>query len=76
MKEFLAWIEERLATGEGGAPSVEIGWDDATRDYLIVQKFPRKYVDGKFVSQGKEILGCSRSLGRAVELAISGKVYD
>jgi hypothetical protein len=66
MKEFLDWIESRLVTGEGGAGNIRIGWDDATRDYLITQTL---YV-------GFETLGCSKSLERAIELAISGKVYD
>lgn len=68
MKEFLAWIEERLATHEGGAGDIIIGWDDATRDYYVIQK--------SIMKQDRKTLGCSRSLGRAIELAMSGKVYD
>jgi hypothetical protein len=68
MKEFLDWVEGRLATHEGGAGNISIGWDDATRDYIISQR--------KIFSYDYKVLGCSRSLGRAIELAISGKVFD
>lgn len=68
MKEFIAWLEERLATGEGGNPPVYIGWDDATRNYVISQH--------DFSKGSSKMLSCSKSLGKAVELAVSGKVFD
>ena len=67
-KDFIDFIEERLAVHEGGAGSISVGWDDATRDYLVCQH--------NLTSKRDEILGCSHSLGRAIELAISGKKFD
>lgn len=64
---FIKFIEARLAAHEGGAGSIVISWDDATFDYIISQKN---------FQGSSETLGCSRSLNRAVELAISGKKYD
>jgi len=66
--DFIKFIEKRLAVGEGGDGDIRIGWDDATRDYIITQK--------NLNTNNHEILGCSRSLRRAIELAITGKKYD
>ncbi len=66
--DLIAFIEERLAAHEGGAADVRFGYDDATFDYVITQKNSR--------TQNYDILGCSRDLKRAIELAISGKRFD
>ena len=70
INDVLHFIRERLRAGEGGAPSVRIVYDDATSDYLIVQR------DGFGNNKQDLTLGCSRSLARAFELAVSGEVYD
>lgn len=67
--QFVVFIEERLATGEGGAGTIHISWDDATRDYIISQQRFDQF-------RTNEILGCSKYLESAIELAITGKVYD
>ncbi len=64
------FLEERICAHEGGGPPVVIGYDDATFCYLITQN------KGFGKDATNETLGCSRSLGRAFELAISGKVYE
>ncbi len=66
--DFLDFVQERLAAHEGGAGDVRIGYDDATFDYVIIQR--------KSSTGSDEILGCSRSLRRAIELAVSGKKFD
>lgn len=70
MSEILNFLQDRLAAHEGGAPSISIGYDDATFNYIISQK------KGFRKEAPNKILGCSRSLTRAFELAISGQVYD
>lgn len=67
-QQFLDFLHTRLAVHEGGAGAISISWDDATRDYLICQQ--------KLFKGGSETLGCSRSLKQAIELAVSGKVYN
>jgi hypothetical protein len=62
------WIKERLAAHEGGAGSIAIGWDDATRGYVISQCAMYTHID--------EILGWSSRLERAITLAITGQKYD
>lgn len=69
-KHILNFLEERLCIHEGGNPPIIISWDDATRDYIISQK------NGYGPTASQQTLGCSKSLFRAFELAISGKVYD
>lgn len=69
-KQILQFLEERLCVHEGGAPAVQIGYDDATFCYLVTQK------KGFGPDTTNETLGCSRSLGGAFRLAISGKVYE
>ncbi len=60
--DFINFLEERLAAHEGGAGSVYISWDDATRDYIISQK--------RINGGGSDMLGCSRSLRKAIQLAV------
>lgn len=67
-KKIINFLHERLAAHEGGAGSITIGYDDATFDYIISQK--------NLSTKQNETLGCSRSLNRAFELAISGEKYD
>jgi hypothetical protein len=68
-QQFLNFIETRMATHEGGAGAISISWDDATRDWIISQQQLGK-------SGRNETLGCSRNLKRAIELAVTGKIYD
>jgi hypothetical protein len=70
LQQFLDFLETRMATHEGGAGAISISWDDATRDWIISQRNLSK----KFNNQ--ETLGCSRYLKRAIELAVTGKIYD
>lgn len=69
-KHILDFLEEHLSIHDGGNPPIIISWDDATRDYSISQK------NGYGPAASMKTLGCSKSLFRAFELAISGKVYD
>jgi hypothetical protein len=68
LQQFLNFLESRMAIHEGGAGTISISWDDATRDWIISQK--------NLFKNGSETLGCSRYLKRAIELAISGKIYE
>lgn len=68
--DIIQFLKKRLAAYEGGAPSVHISYDDATYNYVISQK---TRFDNK---ADNEILGCSRSLTKAFELAITEKVYE
>ena len=66
--EILNWLQERLCAHEGGAPAVQIGYDDATFHYVITQK------KGFGLEAQNETLGASGSLSRAFKLAISGDI--
>lgn len=69
-KHILDFLEEHLCIHEGGNPPITIHWDDATGDYIISQ------CEGYGDCKNSKTLGCSKSLFRAFELAISGKIYD
>ncbi len=69
-EDIVSFLNERLAAHEGGAPSISIGYDDATFNYVISQK------KGFSKEAPNETLGCARSIGHAFALAISGRVYD
>jgi len=69
-EDIIRFLNERLGAHEGGAPSVNISYDDATFCYMISQK------KGFGEDANAETLGCSRSIGGAFSLAISGKVYE
>jgi hypothetical protein len=68
LDDLVTFIEERLAAHEGGAGDIRIGYDDATFDYVISQR--------NLTTKSDETLGCSRSLWRAIELAVTRKRYD
>jgi hypothetical protein len=63
---FIEFLHNRLAAHEGGAGSIHIGYDDATREYVISQK-------SLYGTRQDVVLGCASSLVRAIDLAVAGK---
>lgn len=61
-RQILDFLLDKLAAHEGGGQAIIISYDDATFNYLICQH--------------TKILGCSKDLARAFQLAISGKRFD